>query len=122
MANVVNWFEVPVTDFDRAKDFYTKVTGGEMHVEVISDYKMGFFAMEGEGVGGAIVLGTDYTPSMDGAVIYLNGGEDLTEQLSRVETSGGKVIVPKTKITDEIGFFAMFMDTEGNKMAFHSPK
>ncbi|MCP5063562.1 MAG: VOC family protein [Ignavibacteriae bacterium] len=122
MANVVNWFEVPVSDFDRAKDFYTLVTGGEMHTEEILDTKMAFFNMEGEGVGGAICAGADYKPSAEGATIYLNGGEDLAEQLSRVEPAGGTVIVPKTKITDEIGFFAMFMDTEGNKMAFHSPK
>ena len=122
MANVVNWFEVPVSDFERAKDFYSKVTGGEMHTEEILDTKMAFFPMEGEGVGGAICAGANYKPSADGAIIYLNGGEDLSEQLAKIEPAGGKVIIPKTKITDEIGYFAMFMDTEGNKMALHSPK
>ena len=54
MANVVNWFEIPVTDFDRAKEFYTKILGGEMHVEEMMGTKMGFLHKEGKGVGGAI--------------------------------------------------------------------
>ena len=122
MANVINWFEIPATDFDRAKEFYTKVLEGDMHVQEMMGIKMGFLPMDGEGVGGAICQGEGYTPTSDGAKIYLSGGEDLTERLSRVEGAGGKVVVPKTKISDEIGYFAMFLDTEGNSMAFHSPK
>ncbi|MGB1242276.1 MAG: VOC family protein, partial [Chitinophagales bacterium] len=56
-----------------------------------------------------------------GSLVYLNGGSDLATPLSRVGAAGGEVVVPKTKISDEIGYFAIFMDTEGNKMAFHSP-
>lgn len=122
MANVVNWFEVPVSDFDRAKDFYTKITGGEMHVEEILDTKMAFFNMQGDGVGGAICCGGNYKPSTEGSLVSLNGGEDLSEPLSRVEPAGGKVILPKTKISDDFGYFALFLDTEGNKVAFHSLK
>lgn len=63
-----------------------------------------------------------YKPTTDGAKIYLNGGEDLSVPLSKVEKAGGKVVMPKTKINDEIGFIDFFVDTEGNNMAFHSPK
>lgn len=121
MANAVNWFEIPVFDFERAKNFYTKVIGGEMHIEDIAGIKMGFLPMEGEGVGGAIVDDENSKPSADGPTIYLNGKDDLSDQLSRVEESGGKVLLPKTKISDEIGFYAIFLDTEGNKLGFHSP-
>jgi predicted enzyme related to lactoylglutathione lyase len=55
-------------------------------------------------------------------MIYLNGGDDLSGMLSKVEEAGGSVVVPKTQITPEIGFFAIFMDPEGNKVAMHSPK
>ncbi|MEE9431466.1 MAG: VOC family protein [Melioribacteraceae bacterium] len=122
MANVLNWFEIPVTDFERAKDFYTKITGGEMHVEEIQNTKMAFFNMQGEGVGGAICCGENYKPSTEGSLVSLNGGEDLSEPLSRVEPAGGKVLLPKTKISDDFGHFALFLDTEGNKVAFHSLK
>ena len=120
MANVVNWFEIPVQDFDRAKDFYTEVLGSELHIEEIMGIKMGFFNTQGEGVGGAICEGPDHKPSANGAIIYFNGGNDLQIPLSKVESAGGKVTLPKTKISDEIGYYAFFTDTEGNKLAFHS--
>jgi predicted enzyme related to lactoylglutathione lyase len=63
-----------------------------------------------------------YKPTTDGAKIYLNGGEDLSVPLFKVEKAGGKVVKLKTKINDEIGFVDFFVDTEGNNMAFHSPK
>jgi uncharacterized protein len=59
---------------------------------------------------------------MDGAKIYLNGGENLNTPLSKVEKAGGKVVMPKTKITDDIGYMAYFTDTEGNNLASHSPE
>lgn len=121
MANVVSWFEIPVTDFDRAKDFYTEVLGSELHIEEVMGTKMGFFSTQGDGIGGAICKGEDYKPSGDGVIVALNGGEDLQTPLSKVENSGGEVILPKTKISEEFGYFALFHDTEGNKLAFHSP-
>ena len=120
MANVINWFEIPVSNFDRAKDFYTKVLGNELHIEEVLEITMGFFKMSGSGVGGAICYGEGYIPSAEGALVYFNCGDDLQNELSKVNSSGGKVVLPKTKISDEIGYMAMFLDTEGNKVAFHS--
>lgn len=123
MKNAINWFEIPVKDYKRAKQFYTTVLDTE-----ITDYPMpkqkisyGVFAYsnENKSVGGAIIEGEDQNPSMDGCTIYLNGGEDLSTSLSRVETAGGKIIMPKTNI-GENGFVAQFIDTEGNRIALHS--
>lgn len=83
--------------------------------------KMGIFPNQNEGVGGAICAGEWYQPSENGAVVYLNGGEDLAVPLKRAVDAGGSVLVPKTLITEEIGYFAMFRDCEGNRVAFHSP-
>jgi predicted enzyme related to lactoylglutathione lyase len=125
MANAINWFEIPAVDFDRAVTFYTKVLGQKMHIQEMGGIQMGFLSMgedsaPGE-VGGAVCFGEFYKPASDGAILYLNGGKDLNEPLSRVEAAGGKVLMPKTQITEEIGYMAMFMDSEGNRMAFHSP-
>ena len=122
MANAINWFEIPADDFNRAKDFYSKVLDAELAAQEIMGTKMAFLPAEGDGaIGGAVCAGEMYKPSSEGAVIYLNGGEDLSTPLSRVEEAGGKVIMPKTRISDEIGYMAIFSDTEGNKLAFHSP-
>ena len=122
MANLINWFEIPVTHIERASKFYAEVLGGELNQMEMMGTKMAFLPMDGEGVGGSLCQGDGYKPTSDGAKIYLNGGEDLNVRLAKVEKAGGKVVMPKTKINDEIGFMAFFVDTEGNNMAFHSPK
>jgi predicted enzyme related to lactoylglutathione lyase len=53
--------------------------------------------------------------------MYLNAGENLQVVLDRVEKNGGQIIVPKTAHADESGYFAIFLDSEGNRMALHSP-
>jgi len=122
MKNAVNWFEIPANDIDRAVRFYGTVLNTELQQQEMMGTKMAFFTNEVEGVGGSICSGEGYTPSANGAKLYLNGGEDLGEPLPRVEAAGGKVVLPKTKITDEIGYMATFIDTEGNSVSFHSPK
>jgi len=122
MANVINWFEIPVTDINRASKFYSEVLGGDLSQMEMGGIKMAFLPMQGEGVGGALCQSDQYKPSTDGTLVYLNGGDDLSAPLSRVEKSGGKVLLPKTLITEEIGYMAMFIDSEGNKVAFHSQK
>jgi len=122
MKNAVNWFEIPANDIERAVKFYGEVLNTELQQQEMMGTKMAFFTNEAEGVGGSICSGEGYTPSANGARIYLNGGEDLAEPLSRVEAAGGKVVLPKTKITDEIGYMATFIDPEGNSVSLHSPK
>ena len=122
MANVINWFEIPAVDFNRAKNFYSELLGYELKTERMGDYDMAFFSNDGEGVSGAVVYGEGYEPSDKGTLVYFNGGDDLSGMLSIVETAGGKVIVPKTLITKDIGYFAVFIDTEGNKIAIYSRK
>jgi predicted enzyme related to lactoylglutathione lyase len=121
MANVINWFEIPAANFERACEFYSKVLDGEIHkVDAPAGMKMGFFPHSApESVGGAIVYGEGYEPSSKGSVVYLNGGSDLSVALSRVEKAGGKIVMPKTSI-GENGFMAHFVDSEGNRIALHS--
>ena len=120
MENLINWFEIPATDFSRAVSFYKAILGLEIKEAEMFGSKMGFFPTDGTNVSGAIVQGEDYQPSTDGVVAYLNGGDDLQTVLDKVESNNGKVIVPKTPISPEMGYFGMFIDSEGNKMAVHS--
>lgn len=120
MQNMINWFEIPATDFDRAVKFYTTILDIEINAHDFMGTKMGFLPSDGENVSGAIVQGDDYKPAKDGLKIYLNGGDDLTNVLNKVEGVGGVILVPKTKISDEMGYFAMFKDSESNMMALHS--
>ncbi len=122
--NALNWFEISVADIDRAKKFYETIFGIEMHVQEMMGMKMAFFPYEDMNgkVSGGLVQSPSHTPSMDGAKVYLNGNPDLSAALSKVEAAGGKVAMPKTKISDEVGFMAFFVDTEGNAVGLHSNK
>ena len=121
MAHAINWFEIPVTDFARAKKFYEAILGTELQTMEAMGMTMAFFPADfqnGE-IGGGIVTGNGSQPSATGSLVYLNGGEDLSAALSKVEPAGGKIVLPKTAIGPN-GFMAHFMDTEGNKVALHS--
>lgn len=122
--NSTNWFEIPVTDFNRAKKFYSDIYDYEMTESEMNGNRMGFFPYEmaEHRVGGAIIFGEGYEPSDKGSLVYLNGGDDLNEVLNRVEKAGGKVLMEKTLVTEQIGHFALFNDTEGNRVALHSRK
>ncbi|MGQ3054298.1 MAG: VOC family protein [Roseateles sp.] len=118
--HAINWFEIPVTDFDRAKAFYETVLGLRIETMEMGPMKMGMLSSDPDVVGGAIVQGEGCTPSQQGTIVYLNGGDDLADKLARVEGAGGSVAVPKTDIGSGFGFFAHFIDSEGNKLGFHS--
>mgnify|MGYP000270823501 FL=1 len=120
MKNAINWFEIPVKDYERAKQFYSTVLGGEITDMHMDDMMYGVLPHdEKEGVGGAIIKSDFSVPSVAGCTVYINGGDDLQVTLSKIESAGGKVVMPKTGI-GENGFMAQFFDTEGNKIALHS--
>lgn len=119
---ILNWFEVPVTDFTRAKKFYESILKIEMDVENIEDNKMGYFPFHNGRPTGAIVEGDGSVPAATGVTIYLNGDPDLSVILDRIEAAGGKVLLEKTLITPEYGYYAFFQDTEGNKIGLQSGK
>ncbi len=122
MKNAINWFEIPVVDFERAKQFYETIFGAEIMEVPFPGGKYGMLPSDmQQGVGGGIVQGEGFEPSEKGTIVYLNGGDDLALPLSKVEQAGGKIVMTKTPIGKN-GFMAHFMDTEGNKIAFHSVK
>ena len=121
MNSFISIFEIPATDISRAVEFYKEILGINIEVMDIPEMQMGIFPYEGEMVTGVIVKGEGYKPSAEGITIYLNGGENLQIILDKVEKNGGEILVPKTAHADESGFFAMFLDTEGNRMGLHSP-
>ena len=123
MKNAISWFEIPTTDLDRAAKFYEAIFGIRFTPLDMPNIQMRMFPLEDMmGVGGAIVdSGGFHKPSAtDGPLIYLNGNPDLQNILDKVEKAGGKIMVPKTEISPEYGFMAVFIDTEGNRIGLHS--
>ena len=122
--NALNWFEIAVTDIARATKFYETIFDIKMTKTEMGGMLMAFFPTDNmaEKVGGGLVQHEMYKPSMDGVVVYLNGNPDLSIALGKVAGAGGKVVMPKTLINEDIGYMAFFVDTEGNKVALHSGK
>jgi uncharacterized protein len=123
MASLINWFEIPVTDMNRAVRFYESVLDIKFTLQDMGGMKMAIFPYPENGTGGALCQHPEYKPAASGGVvIYLNGGDDLDVPLGRVVAAGGQVVMPKTLITPEIGYMGFFKDSEGNVIAFHSCK
>lgn len=120
--NIISWFEIPVTDFDRARSYYEQVFRIIMQVEEAEGYRRGFFPIYKGKVSGAICQGKGYEPMPKGPRLFLNCNPDLQPFLDRVEPSGGKVVVGKTMIAPKAGYYAFTLDSEGNPIAFHSMK
>jgi hypothetical protein len=121
IKDFVSWFEIPALNFVQATAFYSHIYGIEMTKIDNNGYSMAFFPTK-EGIGGAVVAGPGSIPSDSGPLIYLNGGTDLNNVLSKVPEAGGRIVMEKTFIADDSGYFAIFIDSEGNKLALHSKK
>lgn len=121
MKSFVSIFEIPATDLSRAVEFYQEILAISIERMDFPGMEMGVFPYEEQIVTGVIMKGEGYQPAADGVTLYLNGGEDLQIILDKVEKLGGQIIIPKTPHADESGYFAIFLDSEGNKMGLHSP-
>jgi uncharacterized protein len=122
MKNLVSIVEVPTADLRRAMAFYQAILGTTLEEVDMGTSRLGVFPSEEGTVGLVLVNGEGYVPSADGTVAYLNAGTDLQVVLDRVGPSGGKVIVTKTEVSPEMGYFALFTDTEGNRLGLHSTR
>ena len=124
MKHAISWFEIPAIDIDRAQKFYETIFEVKMQALDLGSTKMRMFPLDDpmEGVGGTLIdSGGFHKPSLtDGPLIYLNGNPDVQIILDRVEAAGGKISIPKREISPEYGYMALFLDTEGNRIALHS--
>ncbi len=119
IKDYVSWFEIPAIDFQQAVNFYNHIFGITMEQQNTNENAMAFFPTT-TGIGGSVVAGQGYVPSDCGPLIYLNGGKDLNNVLNKVEEAGGRIVMPKTIISEEMGYFAIFIDSQGNKLALYS--
>lgn len=123
MKNAISWFEIPTTNLDRAQLFYETIFGIQLIKLDLPNIKMRMFPLENlDGVGGSLCdSGGFHKPSAtDGPLLYLNANPDVQRVLERVESAGGKILVPKTEISPTFGHMAVIIDSEGNRIALHS--
>jgi len=122
MPSAINWFQIPATNIARARSFYETIC--DLSLEKLDTPNMEMWAFpadrQGGDVGGALICGEGAVPSATGTAVFLSGDPDLQVMLDRVEGAGGSILIPKTAIGMDAGFFAMITDTEGNTVGLHS--
>jgi uncharacterized protein len=118
--NPVAWFEIPVSDIYRAKEFYEFVFDLNLEIHELGFLLMAWFPMEDKAPGatGALVQAASYNPAREGVLIYFSV-EDIDATLKKVAEKGGSLLQPKTGI-GEYGFIGYFQDSEGNRLGLHS--
>jgi uncharacterized protein len=121
-SNPVGWFDIHVSNLDRAKKFYETVFNIQFFDAPAEWGKQSFFPFnqESPNISGALVGKVDFIPSANNTVVYFET-EDCTSEEKRIEQAGGKVVQLKMNI-GEFGFISIFIDTEGNTIGLHSRK
>jgi len=119
--NQVVWFDMPITDLDRAVRFYSAVLGAAVQKQQFSGVHFAVLPHQEGAISGCLVPSDadKAKPSANGPLLYFNCQGRLDQAVSVVEPNGGKVLQPKHQI-GPYGFRALVLDSEGNRIALHS--
>jgi uncharacterized protein len=122
MTHPVYYFEIPVTDMERAVGFYEKLLGVKLERQTVDGYDMALFPFkEGTaGATGALAKGDVYVPSKTGPIIYFHV-DDIKATVDKALKMGSKQLYP-IKDIGEGGLVAEVEDSEGNRLALNQPK
>ena len=124
-TNAISWFEIPVTDIERAQRFYESLLDRQLHRELFpmggQDYVLAIFAAPNDGVKGCLQSGGD-TPSAStqGTLVYLDCSPSIDATLARAQQLGARLLKPKTALPPGMGFFAHIQDPDGNRVGLHA--
>ncbi|EMC7915543.1 VOC family protein [Enterobacter kobei] len=120
MKSVINWFEIPVVDMDRAIKFYEPAMQVQLRREKMDMAELAVFPHDDPATGGALAKFEGVSPSQQGAIIYLHT-DNLTATLDRIASAGGECVFGPLELPDGIGTIALFIDSEGNRVGLHQP-
>ncbi len=121
-TNTINnravWFDIPVSDLDRAVAFYKAVLAIDVHKQ---DFDGLQFAVldHGPGNGGCLVIKPDEVIGDKGLLLYLGVEGRIRDAEAKVAEHGGKV-VESTHAIGPHGCRAIVLDSEGNRIVLHS--
>jgi len=116
MKKLIAWVEIPSSDFERAVNFYSKILNITLEPLDFGPEKMACLPND----EGAIFFAQGYKPSPEGVLVSFHVG-NIDKTLEQINELGGKVTKEKTKIEAEgRGYFAHFIDSEGNRIGLYS--
>jgi len=115
----VVWFEIPAADFDRAIRFYEAVFATTLARAQFGPEPIAVFPYEAPAIGGCLIQAGSLQPGR-GPLPYLNADPSLEAVLGRIESAGGRIVLPRTELPAGMGCFARFEDSEGNLVGIHA--
>ncbi len=107
--------EIPSSNPKVNAKFYGDAFGWKL--ENASEFEYWMFAAEG-GPGGGFPSTEGPMAAKIGEVVVYISTDDIEASLAKIESLGGKTLMPKQEITG-MGWFAFFADPSGNKMALY---
>jgi uncharacterized protein len=122
MSHPVYYFEIPVTDMNRAIRFYESLFGVSLTRDVVDGYEMALFPFEegSAGATGALAKGDVYVPSKQGAIVYFHV-DDIKATVANAAALGQPILYP-VKDVGANGLVAEIQDSEGNRLALNQPR
>jgi hypothetical protein len=115
----VIWFEIYVSDFERAKRFYGDLFGWKF--EPLTEYDAEYWTISTseKGLGGALVKREPGAPASPSVVIYVHV-DDLDHAVDEACKLGASVHRGRTLITKTAGSFVLVRDPDGNILGLWS--
>jgi len=113
----VNFFEIPVNDLERAKNFYGELFDWKIE-KTPTDIGFEYFFINtktkdnDQSINGGMVKKTD---PKDYPINYISV-DSVDNYSSKIEGLGGKILIQKTPVKG-MGFFVFCEDTENNRFA-----
>ena len=120
MRKVINFFEIPVLQLDRAEAFYTNVLARPLTRQTCAGITYALLGDKADETNGCLVQADGMSPSQDGALIYLDVSPSLDAALSRAHQAGGRIALGKTELPNSMGVYAHIIDSEGNRTGRHA--
>lgn len=124
MTTQINWFEIPVVNLARATKFYEAMLATTLKTGTVeADFdqsRMAIFFSAAQESCGCLIEASNFKPSHDGVLVYLNAGASIQQAIDRVAPAGGEVVLDKLELPRQLGYIAHVVDTEGNRIALHA--
>jgi hypothetical protein len=121
MNKLISWFEIPALDLNRASAFYESILAVTLNRGDMGPASLAVFPYDRDtATGGCVMTIPGFKPSLEGSVVYLDAGNSLDTVLARIVPSGGAILLPRTELPGNMGVYAQFRDTEGNRVGLYA--
>ena len=118
MSHRVIWFDIPVADLARARQFYAAVLEVRFE-EHIAGSPVAVMQHKEEEVSGCLILKEGFEPSAQGPLLYFNANHRIRDAVDQVKSNGGQVL-EDTHSIGPFGYRAIVLDSEGNRIVLHA--